>query len=212
MDTNPDKVTGSEPDEIIDLETDEKLEGIAEETYSIETLVEESKEDEKRIKKLHRKVKVRNVVMFIMSVIIIILLLRCFVRKDNPVINYIVDYVTDKEVTPDDKKKDKNPDSGRVDIPLITDFTVSKSASWINLGNPESNKGKYLLKFYFNVAGVDEPVYVSDMVESGKTFSVNFKELLDVGEYDATVVVNVYDSETFEEYNGANMKLKITVK
>lgn len=167
----------------------------------------EMRKQEKEKRRLERKVTFKNIIITGLVILVILLLFRALEDGNNPFVNLItgVENTGEKE-----NKQDLSQLS--IDIPLITDFTVTKSAPYLTLFNPETNKDNFYLQYTITVAGKDEPIYISKMVEPADRFSVDVKKLLPVGIHTARIYVKPYAMSTLEKCNGATMDIQITVK
>lgn len=101
---------------------------------------------------------------------------------------------------------------GRVYIPAITDFTITKDYPYLTLFSPEDNAGNYYLKYEFIDNASGKMIYESDYLEGGFKYSVDFGALLESGEYDVTVNVSSKDVITLEDKNGATSQIHVVVE
>lgn len=166
------------------------------------------KEEKKKDKK-----KIYDIIILILIVIIIILLLRSCHRVEQGVTNPPqIEIETGEYVEPSEETSNKV--SGYTDIPVITDFTVSKSDPYKTLYNPETNKGKSYLTYTFTNEETGEIIYESKLVQAGDEykFSVPFGELLEVGSYRVEVKVGNLDYNNPDiTKNGTVSNITITV-
>lgn len=167
----------------------------------------EVRKQEKEKRRLERKVTFKNIIITGLVILVILLLFRALEDGNNPFVNLITGVETTGE-----KENKQDLSQLSIDIPLITDFTVTKSAPYLTLFNPETNKDNFYLQYTITVAGKDEPIYISKMVEPADRFSVDIKKLLPVGIHTARIYVKPYAMSTLEKCNGATMDIQITVK
>lgn len=179
--------------------------------------VQEELEDNKKAKKNWR------LVSLIELIIIIILLLKGCAgdpsmqgvwwvdNNKTPLAEEDFPEIEDDEYIEWEQIFAEEAETNRIDIPVISDFTVSKSSPYKTLYNPASNAGKYYLQYTFTINGQDEPFYQSKLVEGGYKFSVDFGSLLDLGEYTVTIKTSTYEYETYEPKSGDAHEINITV-
>lgn len=171
----------------------------------VSNLIEDNEKAFKKNRKLKRKVTSKNITILILLVIIIILLLRgCSSGGDVIASNFIQPMIESTEYI---TKEVEQPEIDYVDIPLTQDINVSEDYPYSTLYNPQKNEGSYYLLYSFYLDGEEEPFYQSNLVEPGYQFSVNFKELLPEGSYNATVVVTSYDMSILADYIENNMEI-----
>lgn len=171
------------------------------------------KDDKKRTKKtnkMKRKLMVRNILIGVLIVIIILLLLKTFLpKKEDPKPNN----ETKLELEDGDYVEKTTPevDVQNIDLPVISDFTVTEDYPYVNFCNPETNKDFYLqYEIYLN--SNEELIYQSKFVDTGKKFSVNLRKELGVGIYDAYIKVRTFEKESLNECNGIKTNVVITVE
>ena len=176
----------------------------------IDEMIEDAEDLERQAKNEKRKKNLYKVGLLVAIIIIIILLLKsCTTSKSLTDNTKMPEFETSglikrsTEVT--------NYTAPRIDIPVIQSFVVSKSQPYVDLYNPETNKGNYYLQFAFTVVGEEEPFYQSKLVEGGHKFSVNIGELLEVGEYQAHITTSSFEDGTFEQKSGDDHIITITV-
>lgn len=205
--------------------------GVSEAREKTQEEIDEMMEDydslESQRKKEKRKKNFYKICLVIAIIIIIILLLKgcsneLYLTKNTKVPDTEATEVLEQE---EPTKIPELEDAGLVEqtalveatkspsitIPNITSFIVSKEYPYKDLYNPETNKGNYYLQYSFTIDGEEEPFYQSKLVEAGYKFSVNFGELLDVGEYDVWVQTDPYTVDTLEPKSNACYLIKITV-
>lgn len=108
--------------------------------------------------------------------------------------------------------KESAPSKGNIDLPLITNTTVTKDYPYLTLESPDSNKDRFLIKYIFTDVATDEVIYESDWLEGDFKYSVNFYELLGEGDFDLQYVVKTKDAETLADQNGITMQFVLTCK
>lgn len=198
-------------------ELNDKLDQLDEQhTNEIEELNEKLEEETKR-KKNYR------LLSLIELIIIIILLLKGCAGdpsmrgvwwvddNDTPLIEEDFPEIEDQEYIEWEQQFAEEAETNRIDIPVISDFTVSKASPYKTLFNPASNAGKYYLQYTFTVVGQEEPFYQSKLIEGGYKFSVDFGSLLDIGEYQVTVRTSTYEYETYATKSGDAHEITVTV-
>ena len=154
-------------DEVIVKATEEDTKKVV---NDLKKLDEKSEKQKKRLK---RKVRVRNITIIALIVIIIILLLRsCSSGVDNALINRIPIFEDSNLV----EQTTKSREIPRIDIPVVTDASVSADQPYVNFYNPESNVDKYYLQYEVYDENA-QLVYQSKIVEAGKKFSANLYEV-----------------------------------
>lgn len=197
-----------------DIQAVKKANGVSERQTQAKEAVDEMMEDSEYLERQRKKEKRRKNLYrfgFIVAIIIIIILLLKGCSTDKNLTNN----TRLPELETADLVKQEIDTEGyevpRIYLPSITCFSVSSDRPFQNLGNPEENKDRYYFSFEFYVDGEEEPFYESKMVEGGKYFSVNFKELLPVGEYQATAIIHTYEYSSLEEKSGGTYPITITV-
>lgn len=164
-----------------------------------DTLIEDNEDLEKKTKQERVKKNIYKIGFIIAIIIIIILLLRGCSGNEKEVPRILPELETAGLIERQAEEVKKAP---RIDIPVIQSFTVSKNQPYVDLYNPETNKGNYYLQFAFTVVGEETPFYESKFVEGGHRFSVNIGELLEIGEYDTYVTVRSFEENSLEEKSG----------
>ena len=165
----------------------------------------EAKEIEDSNEKLNKKVKKKKTIILVLLIIIIILLLK---SCGNDKIE-LPRFETSDYVEQDDYPKHVD---GYTAIPVVDDFTVSKSRPYIALYNPETNKGYSYLQYKFTNIHTGEVIFESGLVEAGQKFSVAFGEMLGVGEYDVFVEILNFDYNDYtKRKNGGQSQITIKV-
>lgn len=212
FDEMKEKLSGSASD--IPNETDTSTLGVSDERIKTQEAISEMIEDsdylERQKKKEQRKKNMYKVGLIVAIIIIIILLLKSCSIEKSLTKNTVVPELETSALVEQNIPEETN-EKPRIDIPVIQNFIVSKEYPYKDLYNPESNKGKYYLQFSFTIDGENEPFYQSKLVEGGYKFSVNFGELLDVGEYDVNVTTNTFTEGSLEQKSGDMHMIKITV-
>lgn len=195
---------------------EQHIDEIEELNKKLEEVSEDLKEETKR-KKNYR------ILSLIELIIIIILLLKgcagdpsmrgVWWVNDNktPLAEEDFPEIEDQEYIEWEQQFAEEAETNRIDIPVISDFTVSKASPYKTLFNPASNAGKYYLQYTFTVVGQEEPFYQSKLVEGGYKFSVDFGSLLDIGEYQVTVRTSTYEYETYASKSGDAHEITVTV-
>ena len=167
---------------------------------------DEAKDIEKENKKLNRKTKAKKVAILVLVAIIIILLLKSCSGgiPDAPVFEDS-DYV--------EQVNEPEHVDGYTAIPVVDDFTVTKSKPYIALYNPETNEGYSYLQYRFTDISTGEVIYESNLVKAGQKFSVAFGEMLEIGEHEVLVEILNFDYNDYtQRKNGAESQITITVK
>lgn len=168
---------------------------------------DEAKEIKKKNKKLKDKLNVKKISIVVLIIVILILLLRsCGIGDKNIGPNIEQSGLVEQE--------DAHPDhvAGYTAIPVVDDFTVSKSKPHITLYNPESNMGYSYLQYRFTDVATGEVIYESGLVEPGHKFSVAFGEFLEAGEYNVLVEILNFDYQDYEvRKNGGQSEIVVTV-
>lgn len=174
----------------------------------LNNLEKQDKQSEEQRKKLKRKVRIRNCTIVALIVIIIILLLKSC-GADNPIINRIP-ILEDSDLV---KQTTESTETPRIDIPVVTDCTVSADQPYINFYNPDTNADKYYLQ-YEVYDEHNQIVYQSKMVEAGKKFSADIYSAFSgvAGSYNVNVKVRTFKVGSLTEVNGINNDVVITVK
>lgn len=166
------------------------------------------KDSEKQQKKLKRKLKAKDLVIVVLIIVILLLL---FLRSCSAPPKTEAPKIQTGTLIEKEEVKVQPVEKGRIFVPAILDFTVSKSEPYVTLFSPEENAGNYLLKYQFVNSETGEVIYESDYLEGGFKYSVDFGSLLEVGEYAVTVNLTSKDAVTFEDKNGAISQIKVTV-
>lgn len=165
----------------------------------------EAKEIEDSNEKLNKKVKKKKVTILVLLIIIIILLLKSCGNGDIELPRFETSEYVEQEDYPEHV-------DGYTAIPVVDDFTVSKSRPYIALYNPETNKGYSYLQYRFTDIHTGEVIFESGLVEAGQKFSVAFGELLGVGEYEVFVEILNFDYNDYtQRKNGGQSQIIITV-
>lgn len=174
----------------------------------LNNLEKQDKQSEEQKKRLKRKVRIRNCTIVALIVIIIILLLRSC-GSDNPIINRIP-ILEDSDLV---KQTTEPTEIPRIDIPVVTDCTVSADQPYINFYNPDTNADKYYLQYEVYDEN-NQIVYQSKMVEAGKKFSADIYSAFSgvAGSYYVNVKVRTFKVGSLTEVNGINNDVVITVK
>lgn len=176
----------------------------------IDEMIEDAEDLERQAKNEKRKKNLYKVGLLVAIIIIIILLLKsCTTSKSLTDNTKMPEFETSGLI--ERSTEVTNYTAPRIDIPVIQSFVVSKSQPYVDLYNPETNKGNYYLQFAFTVVGEEEPFYQSKLVEGGHKFSVNIGELLEVGEYQAHITTSSFEDGTFEQKSGDDHIITITV-
>lgn len=169
---------------------------------------DEADEIEKKNKILKNKMRAKKIgILVLIGIILILLLKSCsgdIVEKLKPILE-------DSEYIEQDSGHPDHVD-GTTAIPVVDDFTVSKSKPYVNLYNPEVNQGYSYLQYRFTDIHSGDVIYESKLVEPGKKFSVAIGDMLEIGEYDVLVEILNFDYNDFEtRKNGAQSEITITV-
>lgn len=98
--------------------------------------------------------------------------------------------------------------SESIEIPGYSNLYVSSESPEILLINPDKNT----VYFVYTISKDNEVIYETKAIAPNKTISVNFKELLPVGEHDLTFQISTYDIETQAPCNGATQKVSMTIQ
>ena len=98
--------------------------------------------------------------------------------------------------------------SESIEIPGYSNLYVSSESPEILLINPDENT----VYFVYTISKDNEVIYETKAIAPNKTISVNFKELLPVGEHDLTFQISTYDIETQAPCNGATQKVSMTIQ
>lgn len=168
---------------------------------------DEAREIKRKNKKLKDRVSVKKVAILVLVFIILILLLKSC-SGEGGIISPIFE---DAEYVEQEKEHPDHID-GYTAIPVIDDFTVSKSKPYVTLYNPETNQGYSYLKYKFTNIDTGEVIYESGLVEPGKKFSVPFGEFLEVGEYNVKVeIFNFSYRDYTKQKNGGQSEITITI-
>ena len=199
----------------------ETLENVENHIYNMEA---EDAKNEKIKKRLKMKVAIRNLTILALIVVIIILLLRgCNNQPVAPVVTpnnvtagadkpFIPEFQTGELIThaPVEEKEEKS--QAYVTLPVIDDFAVSSSQPTIALYNPVENEGKFYIYYIFTNTDTNEVIFESAAVQAGFYWSVDFKQLLPVGEHNVSVKIRSQFADTGAYANGSISNIKITVK
>lgn len=183
-------------------------ESVAFASEQIEELVETTDDLERGKRKLKSKVTKRNILIVILVIIIILLLLKDYIFKSLDKEVFVPKFQTGDYVERVYEEPEAAP---RVDIPIIMDFAVNDKYPYGTIFNPQSNEGKFHLKYAFTILGEEQAFYTSDFLKAGDKFTIDFYELLPAGEHDVTVNVTPYTADTFEEKSGTMNSFKIKV-
>lgn len=198
------------------------------EEEQVDELVETSKQLEETKEKLEEETKRKKnyrLLSIVELIIIIILLLRgCngdpsmkgvwWVKDNTPPLTseeFTEPEIEDQEYIEWEQKFAEEAETNRINIPVITDFTVSKASPYKTLYNPAANADKYYLQYTFTIVGEEEPFYESKLVEGGYKFSVDFGSLLEIGEYTVNVRTSTFEYETFAPKSGDAHEITIKV-
>lgn len=150
---------------------------------------------------------VKQISIIALIIIILILLLKSCGGENGilPPIFEDAEYVEQQKEHPDHI-------DGYTAIPVVDDFTVSKSKPYVTLYNPEVNSGYSYLKYKFTNTETGEVIYESDLVKPGKYFSVPFGEFLEAGQYNVKVEIFNFDYKDYtKQKNGGQSEITITV-
>lgn len=174
----------------------------------LNNLEKQDKQSEEQRKKLKRKVRIRNCTIVALIVIIIILLLKSC-GANNPIINRIP-ILEDSDLV---KQTTESTETPRIDIPVVTDCTVSADQPYINFYNPDTNADKYYLQYEVYDEN-NQIVYQSKMVEAGKKFSADIYSAFSgvAGQHSCNVRVRTFKIGTLAEVNGINNSITITIQ
>lgn len=176
----------------------------------VNEMLEDAEDLERQAKAEKRKKNAYKVGLVIAIIIIIILLLKsCTTSKNLTDNTKIPEFETAGLIERETEAVEHK--APRIDIPVIQSFVVSKSQPYVDLYNPETNKGNYYLQFAFTIDDESEPFYQSKLVEGGQKFSVDIGNLLGVGEYQAHVTTSSFEDGTFEQKSGDDHIITITV-
>lgn len=168
---------------------------------------DEAREIRRSNKKLKEKMSVKQISIIALIIIILILLLKSCGGENGilPPIFEDAEYVEQQKEHPDHI-------DGYTAIPVVDDFTVSKSKPYVTLYNPETNSGYSYLKYKFTNTETGEVIYESGLVEPGKKFSVPFGEFLEAGQYNVKVEIFNFDYKDYtKQKNGGQSEITITV-
>lgn len=170
---------------------------------------DEAREIRRSNKKLKEKMSVKQISIIALIVIILILLLKSCSEENGilPPIFEEAGYV---------EQEQKHPDhiEGYTAIPVVNDFTVTKSQPYITLYNPDQNAGSSYLKYRFTDIESGELIYESGLVRPGEDhkFSVPIGEMLEVGEHRVLVEILNFDYDDYtKQKNGGQSEITITV-
>lgn len=95
-----------------------------------------------------------------------------------------------------------------ITIPGYANLYVTGEYPEIHLINPEGNT----VYFRYIIKNGEEVLHETKAIEPNKMVRVNLKELLPVGEYTLTFVIETFDLETQAGCNGASQEVRILVK
>ncbi len=178
---------------------------------NMEALDEQAEKDKK---KLRRKVVLRNGVIVGLVLVIIVLLLRSCGggnSSDDGEGGFKPIFQTGELVFHESVEKNEEKDDSRVILPVITNFSVSSEQPTVVLYNPDDNAEKFYIYYSFIDKETEEVIFESNAVEAGFYWSVNFKELLDVGTHDVKVKIRSQRADTGAFANGSVSNIKLTV-
>lgn len=168
---------------------------------------EEANKISKKNKKLKDKLGNKKIAIVVLVIVLLILLLRsCGIGDKNIGPNIEQSGFVEQE--------DTHPDhvDGYTAIPVVDDFSVSKSKPYVTLYNPESNAGYSYLQYRFTNLETGEVIYESNLVEPGYKFSVPFGEMLEAGEYNVLVEILNFDYDDYTtRKNGGQSEIIVTV-
>lgn len=157
----------------------------------------------------------KTVIIIVLIIIIILLLLMKGKQGDNGQPSGEQGVISEEQIKMQEGELKKNPPASTADdgvaLPVIADFSVSKTQPYANLFNPKDNEGKFIIKYVFNDLTTNKVVYESDWLEPGFKYSVDFGNFLDVGLHEVRVNVLTKDAANYTDRNGINTKLTITV-
>lgn len=186
-----------------------KRELIAEEEVAI--LEDEKQQEQRKNKKLKRKVLFKNVLIVILIIIIILLLLKSCSSDGGSKLKPLVDFENGVYVEPNEVPNVEHVE-GTTAIPVISDFTVSKSFPYVTLFNPDVNLGYSYLKYKFTNKDTGDVIYESKLVQPGKKFSVAFGDMLEIGTYNVSVEIYSYDyDDPTIQKNGGHSDIKVVI-
>lgn len=138
---------------------------------------------------------------------------------------FMMAYFSDNKHIPPDQKlkieqgvdidtKDEIKES-HTEIPVFKSIVVSSDKPNVYLGNPEINDVyfRYKLTLKSDDQDVQDRVLYDNeaVVEPGRAFQVNLRELLDPGEYTVVIDISTFDLDTEEACNGATQEAKLIV-
>lgn len=202
----------------------ERMEGLNDKLNQLENQhTDELKELNEKFEEEKKRKKNYRLLSLVELIIIIILLLKgcagdpsmrgVWWVDDNktPLVEEDFPEIEDQEYIEWEKQFTEEAETNRIDIPVISDFEVSKSSPYKMLFNPKSNTGKYYLQYTFTVNGQEEPFYQSKLIEGGYKFSVDFGSLLDIGEYKVSVRTSTFEYETYNQKSGDVHEITVTV-
>lgn len=100
---------------------------------------------------------------------------------------------------------------GQVDLPLVSSFSINANNQFKKLKNPSSNAGYYTVEYQFYYEGEVEPFFVSDKLEGGSEYQVNFFELIEeTGTHNVNVIVQPYNIEDDTPCNNLSVNITVT--
>ena len=83
----------------------------------------------------------------------------------------------------------------------------------MNLQNPEDNADKYDMSFTITIQGEDEPIAKTGLIKAGESaLKLKLSHALEVGEYEATVLVQPYRVDNKSTTNNAEIDTVLVVK
>lgn len=198
------KATDSEAKKVIQNAFSQGMLDSLDESYDAD---EEAEKIQKKNKKLKRKLGDKRTTIVVLLIVILILLLRSCGLGDEGKKPFIeqAGLVEQEQTHPEHV-------DGYTAIPVVDDFSVSKSKPYITLYNPETNAGYSYLQYRFTDIDTGEVIYESGYVEPGQKFSVAFGELLKAGEYNVLVEILNYDYDDYTvRKNGGQSEIIVTV-
>lgn len=92
-------------------------------------------------------------------------------------------------------------------IPGYANEILNAENRELRLMNPECNQ----VLFQYEIVINDQVIYATKQIPPNRMVRADLYELLDAGDYDATLHISTFDVKTKEPCNGANLHLKLQV-
>lgn len=181
----------------------------------LDVLENQTEEDKKTKKKLKRKVVIRNICIFTLILIIILLLFKSCSINDGINFNFLGDPDTeDADYVP----KNDSSDREHIDVYTLMDATVNADYPYVTIRASKTNYHKFYLLYEFYINNETSPIYTTKYIDVSEDedykFSVDLYNLLNKkkGTYSMKVRVRAYDYDSLEEKNGASQEINVTVE